>query len=125
MRNRGKELSQSRILGHPLAVAAAVDDQNTKSGKIRLSGHLGNMTDYTQGCAAGTYPLPLRVGNHGEMRSQRKISRRFPLLQLRAEALRLLLIGSGEDNIIPMWKVPPYKAAAVIIPAVAIGLGQI
>ena len=121
--DRGEQLAQGGILRGALAVPAAVDDQHAQPVKAPVPAGcltLPNIADHAQRGAAAAYALAVGIADDRHM----GMLRQGTLAQLRPEPLRLLLVGSGQDQIIPARKAGHVQRVLKISPGVFIVLGQ-
>ena len=100
---RAGQLAQGRIGGDALAVAAGVDYQNAEVIEMSVAAFdfllLMDVADNRQGSSAGAHTDAALVRDHCKESSCRKEI--LTLLDLHAVAFRLILIGGGQNDVIP------------------------
>ena len=100
---RAEQLAQGRIGGDALAVAAGVDYQNAEVIEMAVAASdfflFVDVADDRQGSSAGTHTDAAFVWDHREVGSRGKVI--LTLLDLHAVAFRLILIGGGQNDVIP------------------------
>lgn len=98
-----EQLAQGGIGGDTLAVAAGMDDQDAEVIEMAVAASdfflFVDVTDHRQGSSAGAYTDTSLVRDHCEVGGCGKVI--FPLLDLHPVAFRLVLIGGGQDDVIP------------------------
>ena len=75
-----------------------------------------NIFQDMEGCAAGSHPLPIRIGKHRIVRSCGKQPLGQPVIDLFPVRTRLFFIGRSKDDVIPFDKAGLSQAVLIVFP---------